>query len=598
MSEARSGTQRYHGFISHTGFSLEWGEQLGHGTYGNVHQSTLINVDGSTTNVAVKNSSPTDELCDCSFLVEACSLARLNSQSSQPASARPHIISLVDVIFDEVNTNKIARLITPLAKCDLYSYIQNTRQTDQALSLKEIKHIFFSLLQTISFVHSCGLLHGDLKPENVLLYPRDGEIRFHAVLCDFGLCRPREVYSDSSIWEAMTPWYRSPELTLGDIYRESSDVWALGCILFNMIKGVSLFPCCSERDRMQMYCDRLGIPTEETWPGVTSLPRWSELTNNLSYHVYSSLESVVDLPPDDATTILLAKMLTLCPSHRVDIPTIMTDPFFDEVRSDFESIPRLVVSPSINVDRIRQMLPQKQRALFYNWLQIRQRRHDRDHRIQCVTINILERFMSSPQIPVSFFDGGDEISRTGWESRDLGSRDSQPTSRTAMIYGLASLSLSFFLLSYNPTYEHDLLRHLSMPILQSELHTAQKHILREIGFNLYPEESRYDHFKRIVNDVFTSDQQKERDIAWTLFRLTYLTDLGLEPTEKVNSFCLAMTCEVTETDVSAQNIRSGNSSELDVIRQSFRQELIDLPLEMIINAQYGACDSVALVKKL
>ena len=388
-----------------------------------------------------------------------------------------------------------------------------------------------------------------------------------------------EVYAESSVWEAMTPWYRSPELTLGDVYSESSDVWALGCILFNMIKGASLFPCCSDRDRMQMYCDRLGIPTEETWPGVTSLPRWVELSSNLSYHIYSSLESVVDLPPDDATTMLLMKMLTLCPARRANIPTIMADPFFDEVRSDFENIPRLVVSPPINVDRIKQMLPQKQRALFYNWLQIRQRRHDRDHRIQCVTINILERFMSSPQIPVSFFDGSDEISR-----------DFQPTSRTAMIYGLASLSLSFFLLSYNPTYEHDLLRHLPVPILQSELHTAQKHILREIGFNLYPEESRYDHFKRIVNGVFTSDQQKERDIAWTLFQLTYLTDLGLEPTEKVNSFCMAMTHELFDN--------SNSSSELDVKRQSFRQELIDLPLELIINAQYGACDSVSLVKKL
>lgn len=543
-------SKQYHGIITQKSFSLTWGNLLMRGTYGNVYKCDLVTSDGYRTTIALKNSTVTDELCECSFLIEAVSLSRLR---------HPNIVSLIDVVFDETHpTNRITRIITPLAKCDLNAFILKRKGSLKALSMKEIKYIFFSLLKAVSHIHSCGWLHGDLKSDNVLLYPTDNkDLRFRAVLCDFGLCRPREIYENIGHCDVMTPWYRSPELSLGDIYRESADVWALGCILFDMIKGVPLFPGTSESARRQMYCDRLGIPTEETWPGVTLLPQWKEFTSHFGTQVYAPLDTLLD---DTMPESLLKQMLTLCPTKRADLPTIMADPFFDEIRHEsgltLDSIPTR--GRLLDADRIKRILPQKRRAKFYTWLQIHQYRHERNEHIRCLTIDILERFLSSPNVPITIFD----------------------EEKTETIYGLATMGISFFIISHFPVYERDLLLRLPFPVSQTELHIAQQHILAEIGFDLYVE-SRYVYLMKEVDGLWTSEQRRERDIALTLFRLTSLTDLGLENIEVVSSFCLAIT-----QDLPIQN------------RQEFRQDLIDLPIECIINAQYGACDSIALVNKL
>ena len=553
MANAPVISKQYHGIITQRSFSLELGDPLMSGTYGNVHKCDLVTSDGSKKTIALKNSSPTDEVCDCSFLLEAVSLSRLH---------HPNIVPLVDIIFDEIcPTNRTTRIITPLAECDLNAFI---RKRKGSLSMEEIKYIFFSLVKAVSYMHSCGWLHGDLKSENVLLYPTGNkDLRFYAVLCDFGLCRPREIYTDIGHCDVMTLWYRSPELSLGDIYRESSDIWALGCILFDMIKKAPLFPGTSESTCIQMYWDRLGIPTEETWTGVTSLPRWKESTEHLSPQIYASLDILLD---DMMPASLLKQMLTLCPDKRPNLPTIMLDPFFDEIR-DLTDVPQLTLSLYENIpkrsqvidsDRIKQILPQKRRAKFYNWLQTQQYHHERSDHIRCLTINILERFLSCPNVPVSIID----------------------TDKSEMTYGVASLGISSFLLSYCPMYEKDLL--LRLPITQTELHMAQQHILTEIGFDLYAK-PRYTHFMKKVDAILTLDQRKERDIALTLFRLTYLTDLGLENIEDISSFCLALT-------------RGSYVANEEL--QTFRQDLVNLPIEYIIGAQCGACDPTALVKRL
>jgi serine/threonine protein kinase len=82
-------------------------------------------------------------------------------------------------------------------------------------------------------------------------------------------------------FEVVTLWYRSPEVLLGQtIYSTALDMWSVGCIFGELILRKPLFPGQGESDQLIKIFKILGVPTEDRWPGVSSLPHTSKL--NLS----------------------------------------------------------------------------------------------------------------------------------------------------------------------------------------------------------------------------------------------------------------------------------------------------------------------------
>ena len=73
------------------------------------------------------------------------------------------------------------------------------------------------------------ILHRDLKPENVFL---DGEQTIK--LGDFGLSKELQAERDFTMTYVGTPYYMSPELAQGERYNTKSDIWALGCIVYEL----------------------------------------------------------------------------------------------------------------------------------------------------------------------------------------------------------------------------------------------------------------------------------------------------------------------------------------------------------------------------
>ncbi|XP_039701403.1 cyclin-dependent kinase-like 2 isoform X3 [Pteropus medius] len=114
------------------------------------------------------------------------------------------------------------------------------------LDYQLVQKYLFQIINGIGFCHSHNIIHRDIKPENILV-SQSGVVK----LCDFGFARtlaaPGEAYTDY----VATRWYRAPELLVGDVkYGKAVDVWAIGCLVTEMLMGEPLFPGDSDIDQL------------------------------------------------------------------------------------------------------------------------------------------------------------------------------------------------------------------------------------------------------------------------------------------------------------------------------------------------------------
>ncbi|KAK6140901.1 hypothetical protein DH2020_025363 [Rehmannia glutinosa] len=137
-------------------------------------------------------------------------------------------------------------------------------------SQSSISQLFlYQILRGIAYCHSHRVLHRDLKPQNLLIDRRTNALK----LADFGLARAFGIPVRTFTHEVVTLWYRAPEILLGSRhYSTPVDVWSVGCIFAEMVNQQPLFPGDSEIDELFKIFRVMGTPTEDTWPGVTSLP--------------------------------------------------------------------------------------------------------------------------------------------------------------------------------------------------------------------------------------------------------------------------------------------------------------------------------------
>ncbi|EEH58935.1 uncharacterized protein MICPUCDRAFT_8718, partial [Micromonas pusilla CCMP1545] len=142
-------------------------------------------------------------------------------------------------------------LVFELLSHSLYNVLQSTKFHGVSLGL--IRKFTKQLVSALAYLRSHGVVHCDLKPENVLLCGVD---RSAIKLIDFGSSGWAGETDDNTYVQSR--FYRAPEVILGLPYGCAVDVWSLGCIMVEMHGGKPLFPGKDERDQLWKISEALG----------------------------------------------------------------------------------------------------------------------------------------------------------------------------------------------------------------------------------------------------------------------------------------------------------------------------------------------------
>lgn len=228
----------------------------------------------------------------------------------------PNIVELSDV----VQSDGRLYLVFEFVDKDLKKYFE---ATEGRLSPQLIKSYMSQLLRGLLYCHVRGVMHRDLKPQNILV-SRDGTLK----IADFGLARAFVPPIRPFTHEVVTLWYRAPEILLGcKTYALPVDIWSVGTIFAEMVTKRPLFPGDSEVDELFKIFRVLGTPNEEVWPGVTSLQDWNE-----DFPVWPALMLNRFVPGlSESGVDLLEQLMQIDPRRRISAQDALDHPFLADM---------------------------------------------------------------------------------------------------------------------------------------------------------------------------------------------------------------------------------------------------------------------------
>lgn len=306
-------------------FNIKYGEQdnyeiiqkLGRGKYSEVFEG--INVITNETCVIkilkpVKKKKIKREIKILQNLCGGNNIVKLLDVTLEPHSKTPSLI------FERVN-NVDFKILYPL------------------LSDIDIRFYMFELLKALEFAHANGIMHRDVKPQNVMIDPKQRKLR----LIDWGLAEFYHPDQDYNVRVA-SRYYKGPELLVDmQDYDYSLDMWSLGCLFAGLIfRKDPFFHGQNNEDQLVKIAYVLGTEPLFTYLRKYGLPLDPTLAVAVGKHQPKKWEKFVssnnkNIATPDAIDFV-DKLLKYDPAERLTAQEAMQHPYFNVLKSAYHTI--------------------------------------------------------------------------------------------------------------------------------------------------------------------------------------------------------------------------------------------------------------------
>ncbi len=235
-------------------------ELLGEGSTGCVFLAEHLTLEKKLAIKILRREAVADERMVERLKEEARRFANLN---------HPHLVSVFDF---GITAQRFPYIVMEFVDGrDLKTVIK----TEGALKAVRCLKLVLQICDALSFAHDQEILHRDLKPNNIILfYMAGGE---HVKIVDFGIAKSMrtqgELQSYNETGELMgTPAYMSPEEIMGVNVDRRSDLYSLGCIMYEMLTGRQVFRGASLMDTLTLQLEQAPRSIMETQPALKEVP--------------------------------------------------------------------------------------------------------------------------------------------------------------------------------------------------------------------------------------------------------------------------------------------------------------------------------------
>ncbi|XP_051948824.1 glycogen synthase kinase-3 beta-like isoform X2 [Xyrauchen texanus] len=228
---------------------------------------------------------------------------------------------------DEVYLN----LVLDFVPETVYRVARHFSKAKNIIPVIYVKVYMYQLFRSLAYIHSQGVCHRDIKPQNLLVDPETAVLK----LCDFGSAK-QLVRGEPNVSYICSRYYRAPELIFGATdYSSNIDVWSAGCVLAELLLGQPIFPGDSGVDQLVEIIKILGTPTREQIREMN--PNYTEFKfPQIKAHPWTKVFKP-RTPPE--AVALCSRLLEYTPVTRLSPLQACAHAFFDELRQPGTRLP-------------------------------------------------------------------------------------------------------------------------------------------------------------------------------------------------------------------------------------------------------------------